>query len=52
LECCTPDAVRSLEVSFFKHSPHARVMEVQWVKGSKQGKQTLKRPQSRINLTP
>jgi hypothetical protein len=51
-ECGTPEALRSLEVSFFKHSPHARVMEVQWVKGSKQGKQTLKRPQSRINLTP
>ena len=51
-ECGAPEALSSLELSFFKHSPHAQVMEVQWVRGSKQGKQTLKRPQSRINLTP
>jgi hypothetical protein len=37
-------------VSFFKHSSHAQVMQVHWVKGSKQVKQTLKRPQSLINL--
>jgi Protein of unknown function (DUF2796) len=51
-ECSAPEALRSLELSFFKHSPHAQVMQVQWVKGNKQGKQTLKRPQSRINLAP
>jgi Protein of unknown function (DUF2796) len=51
-ECSAPEALRSLEVSFFGRSPHAQVIEVQWVKGSKQGKQTLNRPQSRINLTP
>lgn len=51
-ECAAPGALRSLDLAFFKRSAHARVMEVQWVKGSRQGKQTLKRPQSRINLTP
>lgn len=51
-ECAAPEALRALEVSFFQLSPHARVVEVQWVKGHKQGKQTLKRPQSRISLAP
>jgi Protein of unknown function (DUF2796) len=50
--CAAPVALRSLEVSLFKLSPHAQVIEVQWVKGARQGKQTLKRPQSRIHLMP
>jgi Protein of unknown function (DUF2796) len=51
-ECAAPEALRALEVSFFQLSPHARVVEVQWVKGHQQGKLTLKRPQSRISLVP
>lgn len=51
-ECAAPKALRALEVSFFQLSPHARVVEVQWVKGRQQGKLTLKRPQSRISLAP
>ncbi len=48
--CEAPQALRWLDLAFFQLSPHARVINLQWVSGSKQGKQTLKRPQSRLAL--
>lgn len=50
--CEQPSALRTIDLGFFDASPHARHIEVQWVKDGRQGQQTLKRPQSRVTLTP
>jgi hypothetical protein len=50
--CAQPSALRRLNVGFFEASAHARVIEVQWAVGGKQGRQVLKRPQDVVNLGP
>lgn len=50
--CEQPSALRTIDLGFFDASPHARHIEVQWLKDGRQGQQTLKRPQSRVTLTP
>lgn len=50
--CEQPSALRTIELGFFDASPHARTIEVQWVRAGHQGAQTLKRPQSRLSLIP
>lgn len=50
--CEQPSALRTIDLGFFEASPHVRTIEVQWVRDGHQGRQTLKRPQSRISLVP
>jgi hypothetical protein len=49
-QCERPEALRSIDLGFFEASRHARTIDVQWVRDGRQGRQTLQRPQVRINL--
>lgn len=50
-ECTSPQALKQLDIGFFRLSPHAKQIRVQWANGNKQGKATLKRPQSTLDLS-